>query len=354
MISIPLVVSCSRPPPGRLHSHTRQRMIISCLLHTVHDRWRFSQAGQWPPHGSDKFSHHLPWQTRLPSLLHNHGVNPFATFFSSPFIWASSSWLEFFSCGLPSSWRTKATSFFFLRLPFDHHGPVSELPRSNLYTQCCTGPFNWGEAHCAGEKVKHTSRTFKKKSHKDNQTNNKQQQPGRSPPRQPGTPRPGSQLHEPRKEQQTTRDFTMRQIKVRLNVHWSLPDNALIYGSLNKMSIYRNHKQMVMYKPQVLYTMNYTRLNLGETAYTHCHSNRCGHLGHWPSIFVNPKRAKWGQWIRSWSMFQEALGFCRASFPDLAYGTSAQNSRFSLRDIGSISHQRPGGGSLEALPLSRL
>ena len=63
----------------------------------------------------------------------------------------------------------------------------------------------------------------------------------------------------------------MRQIKVRLNVHWSLPDNALIYGSLNKTRIYRDHKKMVMYKPQMLYTMNYTRLNLSETAYTHCH-----------------------------------------------------------------------------------
>ena len=53
-------------------------------------------------------------------------------------------------------------NFFFLRLPFDHHGPVSELSRSNLYTQSCTGPLNWGEAHCAGEKVKQTRRTIKK------------------------------------------------------------------------------------------------------------------------------------------------------------------------------------------------
>ena len=111
--------------------------------------------------------------------------------------------------------------FFFLRLPFDHHGPVSELSQSNLYTLCCTGPFNWGDAHCAGEKVKQTNRTISKEVSKltTKQTKNKQQQPGRSPPRQPGTPQPGSQLHEPRKEQQPTRDFTMRQIKVRLNVH---------------------------------------------------------------------------------------------------------------------------------------
>ena len=40
---------------------------------------------------------------------------------------------------------------FFLRLPNGQYGPVSQLSRSE---KCCTGPFNWGEAHCAGEKVK--------------------------------------------------------------------------------------------------------------------------------------------------------------------------------------------------------
>ena len=116
---------------------------------------------------------------------------------------------------------TRFNGFFFLRLPFGHHGPVSELSLSNLCKLCCTGSFNWGEAHFAGEKVKQTRRTIKKKSHKNIQPNNKKQQPGRSPPRQPGTPRPGSQLHEPEKEQQNTRDFTTGQIKVRLNVHQS-------------------------------------------------------------------------------------------------------------------------------------
>ena len=41
-------------------------------------------------------------------------------------------------------------------------------------------------------------------------------------------------------------------------------------------------------------TMNYTRANLSETSYTHCHSNRCGHLGHWPSIFLFPMGQKTG------------------------------------------------------------
>ena len=42
-------------------------------------------------------------------------------------------------------------TFFFLRLPIGQYGPVSQLSRSE---ERCTGPFNWGEAHCAGEKVK--------------------------------------------------------------------------------------------------------------------------------------------------------------------------------------------------------
>ena len=42
-------------------------------------------------------------------------------------------------------------AFFFLRLPNGQYGPVSQLSRSE---KCCTGPFNWGEAHFAGEKVK--------------------------------------------------------------------------------------------------------------------------------------------------------------------------------------------------------
>ena len=41
--------------------------------------------------------------------------------------------------------------FFFLRLPNGQYGPVSQLSRSE---KCCTGPFNWSGAHCAGEKVK--------------------------------------------------------------------------------------------------------------------------------------------------------------------------------------------------------
>ena len=53
------------------------------------------------------------------------------------------------------------TDFFFPRLPNGQYGPVSQLSRSE---KCCTGPFNWGEAHCAGEKVKRKIGLFQRKS----------------------------------------------------------------------------------------------------------------------------------------------------------------------------------------------
>ena len=42
----------------------------------------------------------------------------------------------------------------FLQLPLDHHGPVSKLSLTRKHWSSYTGPFNWGEALCAGEKVK--------------------------------------------------------------------------------------------------------------------------------------------------------------------------------------------------------
>ena len=104
--------------------------------------------------------------------------------------------------------------FFFLRLPIGQYGPVSQLSRSE---ESCTGPFNWGEAHCAGEKVKRKIGPFLRKSLK-NQTRTRTQQKGRSPPRQPGTPRPGSQVHGPKRKTTTTNKRLHKQILVRLNV----------------------------------------------------------------------------------------------------------------------------------------
>ena len=39
-----------------------------------------------------------------------------------------------------------------------------------LPTVYCAGPFNWSDAHCAGEKVKEASRTIKRKSYKQQPT----------------------------------------------------------------------------------------------------------------------------------------------------------------------------------------
>ena len=74
-------------------------------------------------------------------------------------------------------------------LPNGQYGPVSQLSRSE---KCCTGPFNWGEAHCAGEKVKRKIGPFLRKSlwTKQEQQHNKGAQPAtatRNPPaRLPG------------------------------------------------------------------------------------------------------------------------------------------------------------------------
>ena len=57
--------------------------------------------------------------------------------------------------------RRPALVFFSLRLPNGQYGPVSQLSRSE---KCCTGPFNWGEAHCAGENVKRRTGPFLRKS----------------------------------------------------------------------------------------------------------------------------------------------------------------------------------------------
>ena len=113
--------------------------------------------------------------------------------------------------------------FFFPRLPTGQYGPVSQLSWSE---KCCTGPFNWGGAHCAGENVKRRTGPFLRKSLK-NQTRTTTQQKGRSPPRQPGTPRPGSRVHGPRITT-TANKRLHRQIQVRLNVHRHVSRKALI------------------------------------------------------------------------------------------------------------------------------
>ena len=105
-------------------------------------------------------------------------------------------------------------SFFFLRLPIGQYGPVSQLSRSE---ERCTGPFNWGEAHCAGEKVKRKIGPFLRKSLK-NQTKTRTQQTGAQPAtatRNPLARLPGARAKE---EKTTTNKRLHKQILVRLNV----------------------------------------------------------------------------------------------------------------------------------------
>ena len=108
----------------------------------------------------------------------------------------------------------QALRFFFLRLPIGQYGPVSQLSRSE---ERCTGPFNWGEAHCAGEKVKRKIGPFLRKSLK-NQTRTRTQQKGAQPAtatRNPLARLPGARAKE---EKTTTNKRLHQQILVRLNV----------------------------------------------------------------------------------------------------------------------------------------
>ena len=118
------------------------------------------------------------------------------------------------------------TTFFFLRLPFDHHGPFSRMFQATYMTLNCTGPFNWGEAHSAGETVKpnvedqcilksHNKSTNNKK-HKGAAHHGNQEPPGQAPSCT-GT----------RKTTTKPETSTKRANKARLNVHCCLVKNAL-------------------------------------------------------------------------------------------------------------------------------
>ena len=94
--------------------------------------------------------------------------------------------------------HVRRKAFFLLRLPFGQGDSASKFGAIRNKTLNCTGPLNWGEAHCAGEKVK------RKKDHlpiesPGNKNWKQTAKHGRSAPRNPGTPRPGAQRHGSRK-----------------------------------------------------------------------------------------------------------------------------------------------------------
>ena len=101
---------------------------------------------------------------------------------------------------------------FFLRLLYGQCGPVSQLSRSE---KCCTGPFNWNEVYCAGENVKRRTGPFQWKSLTI----------------QPATATrnflTSFQVHGLKTTTKGNKRL-QRQIQVRLNVHRSALNDALI------------------------------------------------------------------------------------------------------------------------------
>ena len=102
----------------------------------------------------------------------------------------------FFSC---DCLMTSMALFFFPRLPNGQYGPVSRMFQPK--TRHCTGPFNWGGAHCAGEKVKRKTGPILQKSHQ------KQAKPRRARPatatRNPPARLPGARA---KKQQHNTKE----------------------------------------------------------------------------------------------------------------------------------------------------
>ena len=87
--------------------------------------------------------------------------------------------------GLTNAVLLDSIQSFFLRLPNGQYGPVSRMFQPK--TRHCTGPFNWGGAHCAGEKMKRKTGPFLQKPHQK-QARSKQgtarhgnQEPGQAP-----------------------------------------------------------------------------------------------------------------------------------------------------------------------------
>ena len=132
-------------------------------------------------------------------------------------------------------------SFFF---PASAYWPVWPGQSTVLFRKRdrnCTGPFNWGEAHCAGENVKRRIGPFLQKSLK-HQPKTNQQQNGHSPPRQPGTPRPGSQVHGPGSKRPKEHKRLQRQIQVRLNVHRNVKLESVRVQRLTSQDVSITHE----------------------------------------------------------------------------------------------------------------
>ena len=102
-------------------------------------------------------------------------------------------------------------------------------------TRRCTGPFNWGGAHCAGEKVKRRTGPFLQKSHSNKQNKTGTARHGNQEP-------PGQAPRCTGQEATTKHKKRLRpQIQVRLNVHRSVHKHARIrYCTLTRSTLQVN------------------------------------------------------------------------------------------------------------------
>ena len=189
-----------------------------------------------------------------------------------------------------------AYRFFFLQLPFDHHGPVSELSQAKIYTQRCAGPFNWGEAHCAGEKVKHPTRVNSKSHTKNNKTATNQSAAHHGNQEPPGQAPSCTGNRKTTAKRETSSTEPSRYVWTYIEVPTKEPLN---HGSLQDDTIHTRPQELhscTEFLPTYIQVKR-TRFRRCETTHSHCHSNRCGHVGHWPrhhhSSFAS---CMWGRW----------------------------------------------------------
>ena len=129
--------------------------------------------------------------------------------------------------------------------------------------------MNLGENRFAGETVRqsYNIRSWITGSNKNTT------RPGHGPPRNPGSPRPGAQRHGP--ENHKTKEG------------WS----KIEWASLSKRIPVKRSRELPTDLPTeapklrscTQQAAELIKTTTGEKSLSHCHSNRCGHVGHWPS-----------------------------------------------------------------------
>ena len=210
--------------------------------------------------------------------------------------------------------------------------------------------MNWGEARFAGETVRQRQLQHRILDHREQQKHNQTRARPATEPRLPPARSPETRAgkHKTRKGWSKI-EWASLSKRIPVKRDWELPTDL--------PSVTPKFRSYTQQADELIKTTT------GEKSLSHCHSNRCGHVGHRPSffhctwIFTIASQTFWNLinkaskviWVqgsstsKSWLspvVWKKPLAYAEAKHPDLAYGTSAQYSRFSLRDTG---------GSLEAL-----